>query len=367
MVNFTRSAVLCLAAVMVLATSSTAVGPLKVSGSLITEYRDREGGTYGIPAVMQANTAHGQFRLVQTSLKFRSELTDYSRAQFTMVSSGGAAPVISEGYLEWAGLPYDGLLTLGRFYKPNGAPLETINLSYPALMFHTGSVVGLKSSFEFYPWRTEIGLVNNSALSQTGTFLSNTRAFGRPTRTGAGGNATTNNKEIYAMVGWRDGGEWGSLDVNFTWTEGHISRADRDLLRGLNILAPGINEHTRRRYLGSVVDYQYGPWRAYGEYITADEGPLDLKVWNLGASYRVGKFNYALGYDRLDNNTIARPMNLPESWRRKRYTAGATYDYQSNMQFALVYERNYEFFDRTPSEKDGLDNDAIIFQIVTSF
>lgn len=354
-------------AVSALSITALAAGPLRINGTLITEYRDREGGTNEIPAVMQANTQHGQFRLVQMSLRFRYDLNDYTRTQFTASSSGGAAPIVSEGYLEWAGLPYEGLLTLGRFYKPNGAPLQTLNLSYPALMFHTGSVVGAKTSFEFYPWRMEVGIVNNSALSQTGTFLSNTRAFGRPTGAGAGGNATTNNKEIYAMLGWRDGGDWGSLDVNFTWTEGHMSQADRDLLRGLNILEPGAREEQHRRYLGTVADYQYGPWRVYGEYIAADEGALGMKVYNIGASYRHGRFNYVLGYDRLDNNTVARPMNLPESWRRKRYTAGLTYDYSSNIQFSAVYEWNTEFFDKLPFTKDGLDNDAIVAQIVTSF
>lgn len=354
-----------LACALLLPAPAPAAGPLTIGGALILEYADRAGGNDGIAAVMQAGRQHGQMRLSQLSLNFHYPLTDYARTQFTAVSGGGAAPVISEVWLEWQGLPYDGFLTIGRFYKPNGAPLQTANLSYPALMFHAATVVGVKAAFEYYPWRTEVGVVNNNDLRNNGAMLSNTRAFARTSPPGAAGLAGSNNKEVYAMIGWRDGGDWGSLDVNVTGTFGHIREADQNVFQPF--VARGINNEEDRANLDVVVDYQYGPWRLYGEYVLSDEGPLDLRVWNVGGSYRHGRVNYALGYDRLENNTSVRPKSNPESWRRKRYTASATYDYTSDIQFILEVERSFEFYDVTPFEKDGLDNDAVVAQIVTRF
>lgn len=343
--------------------SAQAAEKLEIGGVLITEYRDRQGGNGLAAAVMQTNTQHGQFRFVQANINLREQLSDYTRFAATMVTSGGG-PIISEGWLEFAGFPYDGVFTLGRFYKPLGAPVQTANLSIPALMFHASPVVGMKLGMEYYPWLWEIGVVNNNALSSTGTFISNSRAFARPATPGV--FAATNDKEIYAMLGWRDGGEWGSLDVHGILTEGEMSQADQNLLNGLAIISSP-REGGRRRSWDFAADYQYGPWRVYGEYVLDDEGRLSQHVWNAGASYRVGKFNYAIGYDRLTNNTSIRPMFLPESWERKRYTGSVTYDYTNNLQFLLEYEHGVEFMDVTPYTNDGLDNDAVIFQVMASF
>jgi hypothetical protein len=353
---------------------------VEVGGTLITEYRDRTGqnqnGAFSTPSIA-AGTTNGQFRMVQTNIRLTHDLSEMNHFG-AAVTSGGGALVISEAWLQADGLPYDGTITVGRFYKPLGSPLQTVGLSYPALLFHTAPVLGIKTGMEYYPWRWEIGFVNNNPFSATGSVISNSAAFGRPQAA-----INSNNKEIYGFLGWRDGGEWGALDVNIGYTYGEMSAADRAVIQGLTTLPLGAGprileraigaQESRRDLLDIALDYTYGPWRLYGEYAVANEGVLRLTAYNVSGSYRTGKFNWIVGHDRLSNNANNRVLNVPASWGRGRWSYSVAWEYHPQLTFQLEYEQNAEDLTsagvgRTAGlRRRAVDNDAVILQAVASF
>lgn len=336
-----------------------------VSGTLITSYADRQGGTG-----LTAGTSNNQFRLVQANLRLTDDFTEYNRYGISITSGQGAALTISEAWTEMSGLPYDGAITLGRFYKPLAAPLQTVGLSYSALMFHSNPVIGAKLGMEYYPWRWEAGVVNNYDLSATGAIISNSTAFSRPIPTPSVEPSQT--REAYAFLGWRDGGEWGSLDLTANYAYGKFSRRDQAVLDGIAGLLPAPHRNRSDRYLMEFsADYTYGPWRLNGDYARTREGRLDETVYNVDGSYRIGKANFIIGYDRLQNNANIRPLEVPATWERDRLTYGINYELTSNLQLALEYEHNREDITNvTPDRRnvrDGIPNDGIIFQMMASF
>jgi len=333
-----------------------------INGTLLLEYEDREGGT----GLIQ-NTQNQSLGIAQVDLRLTQELSEFNRA-FARLSSSGGNVRITEGWLSFGGLPYDGTVTAGQFFKPLGAPVQHSGLSYPALLFHTSAVQGIKLSAEYYPWRGEIGVVNNNPFSQRGTTISSSSAFGRPLASTALPR-NTGAREGYAFFGWQDGGTWGSLDVNVTGTYGKFSQTDMNLLDSLNILAPNPPHKGNRRGLDVSADYIYGPARLNGEYAVFKEGKLSLTAWNISGSWRQGKFNWIIGYDHLANNAAARPINVPASWMRRRVSYATTYEFNSSLQFRLQYEQNREEISGTANFGDhrGIPNDGITAQVKYTF
>jgi hypothetical protein len=359
---------------------ATGAGAVEIGGTLITEYRDRTGqnqnGAGSTPSIA-VGTTHGQFRMVQTNLRLTHDLSEMNHFG-AAITTGGGALALSEAWLQAEGLPYDGSITVGRFYKPLGAPLQTVGLSYPALLFHTAPVLGIKTSMEYYPFRWEVGMANNNPFSATGSVISNSAAFGRPLAA-----INTNNKEVYGFLGWRDGGEWGALDVNIGYTYGEMSATDRAVLQGLTTLPFGAGPRIFERAIGAqeshrdlldvAVDYTYGPWRVNGEYAVANEGILKLTTYNLTGSYRTGDFNWVVGYDRLKNNATNRVLNVPASWGRERWSYSVAWEYRPQLTFQLEYEQNAEDLTSVAAgttsglRRRAVENDAVILQCVASF
>lgn len=327
---------------------------LDIGGSVVINYRDREG-TLGLTN----NAGNGGFNLSQTSIRLSHDFSDWKRMGVTLTSSGGAEAV-SEGWLALGGLPYYGEMTIGRFYKPLGAPVQTLGLSYPALLFHTSPVLGAKVNMEYYPWSWELGVANNNPFSATGSVISGSTAFGRPIAA-----LNTSNKEVYGFLRWRDGGEWGALDVNAGYTFGEFSRTDLATLTALNVLLDS-RGRSDRHLAELAADYTYGPFRVFGQYAQALEGPLNLTTWNVSGSYRMGKFNYTIGYDELDNNLRNRPVGTPASWARERITYNVTWELHPSLQLALEYEDNEERITGNPQIQD-LPNNAVTLQVLAVF
>ncbi|MEK8023919.1 MAG: porin [Candidatus Hydrogenedentota bacterium] len=351
-----------LAAILTILASPTMA--LDINGNLIVEYRNREGGTGLI-----AGTQHDQFRLVQTTLRLTHDFTDYNRFGASITSGQGGAVAVTEGWAELGGLPYNGVLTLGRFYKPLAAPYQTVGLSYPALLFHTNPVLGAKVGMDFYPWRWEVGLVNNYDLSLTGTTISNSPAMARPIVVAGAGEHI---KEVYSYLGWRDGGSWGSLDASAGFSYGSFNIRDRALFNTIAGFVPGSQNDRSDRYLYEFsADYTYGPYRVSGDYARSREGRFAMTVYNVTGGYRWGKYNFLVGYDHLTNNANVRLTSTPATWERDRVTYGINYEWHPNVTLALEYEDNREDITTVSAErrqaKDGIENDGLVFQINASF
>ncbi len=357
-------------AIAMVAVLTPASRALDVGGSLIVQYNDREGSVAGSTSL--ARQVNGQFDLTQMNLRLQQDLSDYNRAYASVTSTLGNVVQLNEGWLQFGGLPYEGSLTVGRFYKPLGAPLQTVGLSYNALLFHAAPVLGLKAGMEYYPWRWEAGFVNNNPLNAAGTTISGSTAFARPLVGPVG--TVTNNKEGYLFLGWRDGGDWGALDVNVLGTVGEMTRQDNALVHngnlGLTLFRLGVQDE-KLRYQGEVaVDYTYGPYRVSGHYSYAKEGPLQLNVYNVTGSYRYGSFNWIAGFDQLKNNFDFRPFSFPASWNRKRVSLGCLYELTQQVQFQLEYEINREeITHRMPdaSQEKGVLNDGVTLQTLVTF
>jgi hypothetical protein len=335
---------------------ATPARALEFGGALITEFIDRQGSQGGSGLI--ANHEHGQFRLTQFSLNLAHDLSKFNRLGATL-STSGANITVNEAWMRFSGVPYDGAVTVGRFYKPLGAPLMNVGLSYPALLFHSAPVTGMKVDMNYYPWRWEVGFVNQNAFSERGSVISGSIAFGRP----AQNLVTTHRKEGYVFLGWRDGGGWGSLDLNATYSIGEFIPADQTILNGLGIVTQPRNERTRN-LLDLAADYTYGPVRIYGEYAVANEGKLNLRAWNVNGSYRIDKYLLTIGYDKLDNNAVNRLFATPASWERKRVSYGVTWEYRPQLKFDLFYENNKEFLTNWTQD---LRNNAVIFQTTALF
>lgn len=339
---------------LILFTAIVPAAAVDIHGTLLAEYEEREGGTGLI-----ANTEHATLGIAQVDLRFTQEFSDVNRLMARFSSSGGNLNV-TEAWMNFGGFPYDGSMTIGRFFKPLGAPLQHSGLSYPALLFHTSAVQGLKFNAEYYPWRGEIGVANNNPFSAQGSRIGGSRAFGHPLPSTALPQ-NTHELEVYFFGGWQDGGAWGSLDVNFTGTYGSFSRADANVLNGLNIIQGA--DKSDRKGIDFSADYIYGPARFNGEYATFDEGKLTLTAWNISTSYRTGPFNWIIGYDRLDNNAEQRPLNVPASWERRRVSYAATYEYNAALQLRLQLEQNKEYITGTDNFHQGIPNDGVTFQV----
>ncbi|MBL4888823.1 MAG: hypothetical protein JKX97_02240 [Candidatus Lindowbacteria bacterium] len=334
---------------------------LKLNGSMIVSYSDRQGGVG-----LRNNEGNNTIKMSQFSMSLSKELSEFTKLA-TRFSTSGRSLNVTEGYLRFSGLPQDGVVTIGQFYKPLGAPIQTAGLSYPALMFHSAAVQGVKAGFEFYPLRWELGFVNNNPLASNASSISASSAFGRPLPS-ATTPLNTNSKEGYAFFGWRDGGIWGSLDLNIGFTYGQLSQTDRTTIDNLGIFTDLVS-HKNRRVFDAAADYMKGPFRIYGEYVKAHEGNLTIVTYNIGTAYRIGKVNWIAGYDLVKNNTEFRNLDVPAAWHRRRLSFGVTVEASSRLQLRGFYEQNWENIDGGSdfdNLEKGIPNDAVILQAVLS-
>lgn len=352
----------CLVAGVVLLSLSgihgSRVHAVEIGGAGIVEYAEAQGS---VSNGLIANTEHGRIRFVQGTLTFSDQWSNDFRG-FTRVNVAGNGLSISEAWVAYDGLPYDGTLTIGQFYKPQGEPLLTATLTFPALLYHTPTWKGVKADFERGAWTWEAGVVDNNPLSAAGTVIGNTFAFSRPN---PNANLQDNAFDVYGHLGWRAGGEWGSLVLGGEYTYGRMTRADRDLIKAMGI----VNERgSKNRHVASALaDYTYGPFRLFGEYVSAVEGDLRLTTYNISGAYRWGKAEFLLGYDRLKNNNLVMPFNLQASWERKRWQLGGTYEYTPNIQIQALYEFNRETISTLAVPDEGIPNDQFILQTVVAF
>lgn len=355
------------AAALVVAFSSQAPA-LDLTGSAVFEYSDREGGT-----ALNQNEANGRIRFTQAVLGFNEHFTGSHQA-YVSLSVAGNAVRLSEAWWAFGGLPYQGTLSLGQFQKPGGAPLLTSNLTFPALMFHTPTVLGAKLAMERDVWNWELGLVDHNPLSAVGTTIAGSAGFSRPSA--QAGLNSDNSRELYGHLGWFGGGEWGSLVLATTVTHGRFTAADRALVSGLGILDRNLRDvyrsTTRNTALVSA-DYTRGYWRVFGEYAYDQEGDLDIRTWNASLARRIGDLELVLGYDDLHNNAVNRPTNIPASWWRNRTSFSANYAITPSFSVSGIYEYNRE--NLTPGTvvtalrrpDNGIPNDGFILQATAGF
>lgn len=348
-----KKSVIYLAGALVLFSVSPQAKAVDINGTILLDYEARDNDVQIV-----ASRQNDGFRVAQTNLRLSHDFSEWNRALVSVIG-GGQALTLNEAWMSFGGLPYSGELVAGRFFKPLGAPLQTAGLSFPAILFHSSPVTGMKVGMENYPWRWEGGVASTNPLTATGGLIGGTTVFGRPAAT-----ITGHQKEIYGFIGWRDGGTWGSLDITGTYTHGKMTQADMATLNAVNIFPTRTGNESTRRILDFSADYTYGPWRLYGEYVQADEGKLQLTTYNIAGSRRLGDFNLTLGFDRLKNNATNRPLNVPASWHRDRITYGVEYEFSPRIRIRAEYEANDE--EMTSVTRQGISNDAFRVQAVAS-
>lgn len=351
---------LALAAVVATAAAAGAA-PIEIHGDLIAEYRDRE---FAHPAYTAWTdyTRPSSFHIAQVDLSLSSRLTEWSEVFARATFAPGSPNTVNE---VWIGQDMGpGRLTIGQFYKPRGAPIPLATLSVPAVMFHSAPVSGAKYSGTWRgrqtPLRYEVGVTNTNPISLAGASLGDAVALGRP----YAGAWSSGPREYYAYLGATEAGAWGSLDVGATATFGRLMQSDVNTIAGSGMYVSTAQERSRSVWDLSA-DYSYGPLRAYGQYVRANEGKAEHSAWEIGYGHFVrpdlqlvaSRAHYNINADRV---TFA----LPTSWDRRRTSLGAVWEVKPGIQVQAQYEWNDEEA-RHPTQYGEIRNDAFVLQVLT--
>lgn len=338
-----------------------------VFGDLIVSYRDLAGGQY-------VNRDTDGFHFDQADLGLKHQFTD-DVSGYTRLSMTGNGVSIDEAYIRMEGLPYDGSLTMGRFYKPLGAPIPLASLSFPAIMLHSAPELGLKVNLAMNPVSFEAGLVNGNPL--TAPSLGGLVA-GSPVMTNANPPNILdidNARDVYTRLEVNFGEDWGSLTAGATYTAGELSSAELDGLNRGGSLEFGLFPTTpprlshRREHLDFDLDYQKGPVRIFSEYVDAQDGRLRRKIFSTAGSYvffyTTGAVTATLGYDVLNLNAERRLVSQPQTWNRHRVSMSL--EWQPNEALSMQAEYDFNREDVIPKGGGDIDNDAFSVQSILSF
>ncbi len=313
------------------------------------------------------------FRVDQADLGLHHQLNDVSVGYLRLAITPGAMS-LSEAYVKFDGLPWQGAITLGKFYRPLGAPVPLSNLTYPQLMVHAYPEIGVKTSFFRDPIGIEVGVVNGYSLAPASL---SARVAGTPVLSNANASASfpdiDNNRNWYGRLSSNVGEDWGSLTVGMTYLGGRLPAQEVDALNPGGRFDFGLFRRTNfeddRQHLSYDIDYQYGPWRAYGEFLKARDGRLRRDIWNVAGSYtfypRCGMITTTLGWDKLDIKDQEIRINNPMSWDRSRASFTVAWWPTEAIQVQAEFDLNHENVSQTGGGR--LDNDAFTLQTIFYF
>lgn len=337
-----------------------------VHGDVILSYVDIENNQIG---TLDAES----FRIDQADLGLHHQLNDWSVAYIRLaITPGSMTP--SEAWLKLEGLPWDGAVTIGKFYRPLGASIPLSNLSFPQLMFHAYPDIGVKTSFFRDPIGMEIGVVNGYSLSPG---PSSARVGGTPVLANANSGASfpdiDNNRNWYGRLSVNRGEDWGSLTLGMSYLGGRLPAQEVDALNPGGRFDFGLfrttNNEDNRAHLSYDVDYQYGPWRLFAEYVKAQDGRLRRDIYSVAGSFtfypRCGRITTTLGWDKLDIKDQEVRLRQPMSWDRQRTAFIVSWWPEEVIQVQAEFDHNIE----NVSEWGGgrHDNNAFTLQSIYYF
>ena len=354
-----------ISAAALILTFATSAPKTTIFGDVITSWSD-----YG----------HGQYTLVDAEgmsfdqadlglyTYFNSWVDGYARLTLT-----GSSSSISEAYLKMKGLPHDVSITIGKFYKPFGAPIPLASLSFPAILLHSSPEYGLKLNLSLGSFDYEVGVVNGNPIVPLLYSTTIAGSYALTTGNPPTGLEIDNNKDYYGRIAWVKGEDWGSLTLGATYTGGHLSRFE---INGLNRFVPNnlqlfksIDYSSPRSQLSFDLDYQHGPWRVFGEYADAQDGRLRRKIWSTAGSYTFypgwGELTSTIGYDHYTNNAEVRSINLPQSWNRNRTSFNLSWKPNEVLQWQAEYDLNRESVLQTDGRR--VKNNVVTIQTILYF
>lgn len=313
------------------------------------------------------------FRIDQADLGLHHRLNDIALAYVRLaITPGSVTP--SEAYLKLEGLPWNGAVTLGKFYRPLGASIPLSNLSFPQLMVHAYPEIGVKATLLGDPVGFEVGVTNGYALAPAATSA-------RVAGTAVLANANTvgmfpdvdNNRNWYGRIALNRGEDWGSLTLGMTYLAGRLPAQEVDALNPGGRFDFGLfrtaDLQDNRQHLSYDLDYQYGPWRLFGEFVEARDGRLRRDIYSAAGSYtfypRCGMITTTIGWDKLDIKDQVPRIQQTMSWDRQRTSFTVSWWPEEMIQVQAEYDWNYESITQTGGGK--LENDAFTLQSVFYF
>lgn len=305
---------------------------MEIHGNFIAEYQDAEFGhpLYG------PDDANNRIRFTQAQLILQPRFSEILQGM-ARVSLLPDTLAVTEAWLALDGLG-PGRLTFGQFYRPRGAPIPTLNLSLPTLIFRSFSTIGIKYSGEMEDQqvRYEFGVTNRNPLSLSGTSIANVLAISRPSIA----PFSADPPEIYLSLGSGAGGAWGTVEVNMTGTYGTLSDEDVRTIANSGMYFINQNDRNRRVIEGSV-DYIYGPVRFYGDGVFADEGDLEHEAWEVGIRGKIRSNLSLLGsFGQYRVNADVVDFDRPWSWDRIARRIGVTWQANPVLQIQAEYDFN---------------------------
>ncbi len=329
-----------------------------LSGYLVLSYGDI--ATHGGLSIAASN--HGQFSFDLIGLNLAHRFNDRADAYASLINTGSTMTA-NEAWFRMDGLPLEGSVTAGRFYKPLGAPIPTPNLSFPSILFHVYTDVGVKFNFQPNIWSLELGVVNGAPV---------TGAQARAAQVGGSqvvSNVTStpfveagNDKDAYGRLGIALGEDWGSLTAG---VGGTIGRLTAEEVGTLNPTAPApgppppppptpsaIGQYTsvvtddKRSHFNADLDYAYGPFGIMGEYYYARDGRLRRRTWSVAASWKfytaAGEVTATAGYDEYEINAERVVSGISGTWNRRRRSLSLSWWPSERLQLSAEYDFNEE-------------------------
>jgi hypothetical protein len=350
-----------------LAAALLVAAPPTLYGNLITSWGRVERGNY-----TASSTQYSGFAFDQAGLGLAYRANDWIDLGAGLTFTGNSV-TLSQATLRFSGLPLDGAVTLGRFYKPLGAPIPLATLSMPAIMLHSAPEYGIKLNAADPPFEYELGIVNGNPLVHRdySASVGNSAVL----TTGPTPNTMDPNspKDVYGRVAYVAGEDWGSLTTGVTYTEGRLSTPELNFLtrgaKGDLRLFHGADRKNQRHHLIFDLDFQRGPWRFFGEYANARDGRLRRKILAVAGSRTFypswGAMTATIAFDRLRHNVEIIRHDNPISWPRDRYSLALSWQPHEILQWQAQYDFNEEKVRDSMGRK--VENDAFKIQSILYF
>lgn len=322
----------------------TAAPKTMLFGDLIMSYNHFDRST-----APRSDTS--SFSLDQADLGILHYLDDRTTAYARLAASPTSVSV-TEAYVSYDGLPWSGKITVGKFYKPLGAPVPLTTLSFPAIMFHANAEIGAKANFGVYPWTFEAGAVNGNRV--TGSASSSSLVGASEVVTNITSDPERNKeKDYYTRIAYEGGESWGSLTAGVTGTFGELGTGEIVLLNpdaggGPSPIGGFITQNGDdiRRRVSADLDFQRGPYRIFGEYLYSIDGRLHRTTLTAAGSYsfftKWGEITPTFAWDSLDLNSQRTELRAARTWDRERFTPSVSYSPISSVKFIGQYSFNRE-------------------------
>lgn len=345
------------AAAFLLVVPAAARAQLRLAGDLVFSYDDFDSQS-------------SDFSLDQVDLTLY-RMFDQTADVYVRATAYSSGTEITEAWLRYWGLPAAGRLTIGKFYRPLGVSLPLATSSIPTLMFHSATDYGVKAEWGGDAWSLDLGLVNGVPVTPMGSTVGKTRIL---SNLGAVAGADFDaNKEVFARFGVSAAEDWGSLSAGamYAWR-----KLDSFELRLFNLSAGAgplpsealfrtTDRDDRVQRWDFDVDYTYGPWHLWGEYVEGHEGRLVRRAWVAAGSYRWKDWTLMAVRDGLDLDAEIVRVQNPLSWDRRRSSISLEWKPLETLSLQAQYEWNQE----NVLNRDGgrVENDGLTIQSIYYF